>query len=119
MIGGRAMIKAVGDLTADEAAAELARLAQVFWNLMLNAVKFTPAQGHILIQTSNPAAGSVRIEVSDNGIGIEPEMLARIFEPFQQGEASTTRRYGGLGLGQAAFFQDGGDLAAQRAALEV
>ena len=76
-----------------------ARLAQVFWNLMLNAVKFTPARGQILVGTSNPSPGSVRIEVSDNGIGIEPDMLARIFEPFQQGEASTTRRYGGLGLG--------------------
>ena len=76
-----------------------ARLAQVFWNLVLNAVKFTPNCGKILVTTSNIAPNSVRIEVSDNGIGIEPQMLARIFEPFQQGEASTTRRYGGLGLG--------------------
>ena len=76
-----------------------ARLAQIFWNLMLNAVKFTPAQGCIGVQTGNPSPDIVRIEVSDTGIGIEPAMLARIFEPFQQGEATTTRHYGGLGLG--------------------
>jgi len=76
-----------------------ARLTQVFWNLILNAAKFTPAEGKILVRTFNPAPGRVRIEVSDNGIGIEPGMITRIFEPFQQGGTSTTRRYGGLGLG--------------------
>ena len=76
-----------------------ARLSQVFWNLLLNAVKFTPAGGRIDVRTSNPRPGRIRVEISDTGIGIEAEMIARIFEPFQQGEASTTRRYGGLGLG--------------------
>jgi signal transduction histidine kinase len=76
-----------------------ARLAQVFWNLLLNAVKFTPAQGCIGVHTSNPAPRLIRIEVSDTGIGIDPEMISRIFEPFQQGEESTSRRFGGLGLG--------------------
>jgi signal transduction histidine kinase len=76
-----------------------ARLAQVSWNLILNAVKFTPAEGRITVRTCNPEPGRVRIEVEDTGIGIEPEMLARIFEPFQQGEENTTRRFGGLGLG--------------------
>jgi signal transduction histidine kinase len=76
-----------------------ARLAQVFWNLMLNAVKFTPPHGCIGLHTSNPTPGTVRVDVSDTGIGIETAMLSRIFDPFQQGEESTTRRYGGLGLG--------------------
>ncbi len=76
-----------------------ARLAQVFWNLLLNAIKFTPAGGNIEIRTSNPEKGRVKIEVVDTGIGIEPKMLASIFEPFQQGDAAHTRRYGGLGLG--------------------
>lgn len=76
-----------------------ARLAQIFWNLILNAVKFTPAEGRITVRTENPTPGSVRIDITDTGIGIDPEMLARIFEPFQQGENSTTRRFGGVGLG--------------------
>lgn len=76
-----------------------ARLAQVFWNLMLNAVKFTPAEGKIRVRTFNPAPGSVTIEVNDTGIGIDPDMLTRVFEPFQQGDQGHTRRYGGLGLG--------------------
>jgi CheY-like chemotaxis protein len=76
-----------------------ARLAQIFWNLILNAVKFTPAEGCITVRTTNPQPGRVLIDVIDTGIGIDPEMLSRIFEPFQQGEDSTTRRFGGVGLG--------------------
>lgn len=75
------------------------RLAQVVWNLMLNSVKFTAAGGRICVRTSNPGSDRVRVEVSDTGIGIDSDMLVRIFEPFQQGDESTTRRYGGLGLG--------------------
>lgn len=78
---------------------DAARLAQVFWNLILNAIKFTPADGTVTITTSNPSPGMVRIEVHDTGIGIEQDKLTRIFEPFQQAEESTSRRYGGLGLG--------------------
>lgn len=78
---------------------DAARLAQVFWNLVLNAVKFTPANGSITIRSSNPQPNRIRIVVSDTGIGIAADKLARIFEPFQQGEESMTRRYGGLGLG--------------------
>jgi signal transduction histidine kinase len=78
---------------------DAARLAQVFWNLLLNAMKFTPAEGRITVSTSNPAPNRFRVEVADTGIGIAPEMLARIFEPFQQGEEADARRYGGLGLG--------------------
>ena len=93
-----------------------ARLAQVFWNLLLNAVKFTPAEGRISVRTTNPTPGSVRVEVTDNGIGIASEMLSQIFEPFQQGEHSTTRRFGGVGLGlsiaKALVEAHGGSIAA-------
>jgi signal transduction histidine kinase len=87
------------DATESHVRGDAARLAQVFWNLTLNAIKFTPADGLVTISTANPSPGTVRIEVQDTGIGIEADKLTRIFEPFQQAEESTSRRYGGLGLG--------------------
>ena len=86
--------------------ADPVRLQQVFWNLIKNAVKFTEGGGSVTIRTrleaDREAPGErLVIEVSDTGIGIEPEILGRIFDPFQQGETSITRRYGGLGLGLA------------------
>jgi len=87
--------------------ADPARLQQVFWNLIKNAVKFTPEGGAITIRTSNEGApddedgARVIVEVADTGIGIDPDVLPRIFDPFQQGEATITRKYGGLGLGLA------------------
>jgi len=87
--------------------ADPARLQQVFWNLIKNAVKFTADGGAITIRTRNardadPSRGRrLVIEFSDTGIGIEPDVLSRIFDPFQQGETSITRRFGGLGLGLA------------------
>jgi signal transduction histidine kinase/CheY-like chemotaxis protein len=96
---------------------DAARLAQVFWNLTLNALKFTPSDGMVTITTSNPSPGMVRIEVHDTGIGIEPDKLTRIFEPFQQAEESMSRRYGGLGLGlsvaQGLVKAHGGVIRAQ------
>jgi signal transduction histidine kinase/CheY-like chemotaxis protein len=94
-----------------------ARLAQVFWNLILNAVKFTSAENRITIRTTNPAPGRVRVEVVDRGIGIDPEMLQRIFDPFQRGEHAHTRRYGGMGLGlsiaKGLVEAHGGSIAAR------
>jgi CheY-like chemotaxis protein len=86
--------------------ADTARLQQVFWNLIRNAVKFTPEGGRVTIRTSNVAdpggpEGLIVIEVSDSGIGIEPAVLPVIFDPFQQGETTITRKFGGLGLGLA------------------
>lgn len=78
-----------------------ARLLQVFWNLMKNSVKFTPARGRIVIETFNPAAETIEIRTSDTGIGIEPEKIDKIFNAFEQGQSSITRRFGGLGLGLA------------------
>jgi PAS domain S-box-containing protein len=77
---------------------DAARLQQVFWNLIKNAVKFTPAGGRIEVTTRNPASSRLEIMVADNGSGIEPALLPRIFEAFEQGSA---RRFGGLGLGLA------------------
>ena len=78
--------------------ADPVRIQQVFWNLMNNAVKFTPEKGRIRIRSFNEGARFV-FEISDSGIGIDPERQARIFEPFHQGERSITRQFGGLGLG--------------------
>jgi PAS domain S-box-containing protein len=78
--------------------ADPVRIQQVFWNLINNAVKFTPQKGRISIHSFNKGKQFV-FEISDTGIGIEPERAARIFEPFHQGERSITRRFGGLGLG--------------------
>ena len=78
---------------------DAARLTQVFSNLLTNAAKFTPAAGLVAIRTANTDEGKLRIEVSDTGIGIAPDVLPKIFDPFCQGEVGTTRRFGGLGLG--------------------
>jgi signal transduction histidine kinase len=95
------------DLTVDLAAIEhigigdQGRLGQVFWNLLKNAVKFTPAGGSVSLTSSNPAPGRMAVTVADTGIGIEPDVLTKIFTPFEQGEQTVTRRFGGLGLGLA------------------
>jgi PAS domain S-box-containing protein len=78
--------------------ADPVRIQQVFWNLINNAVKFTPQKGRISIRSFHKGKQFV-FEISDTGIGIEPERAARVFEPFHQGERSITRRFGGLGLG--------------------
>ena len=81
--------------------ADPARLQQVFWNLVKNAAKFTPRGGRVSVATRNDEAHHVVIEISDNGIGIEPELMPRIFDAFEQGGRSVTSKYGGLGLGLA------------------
>ena len=81
--------------------ADPARLQQVFWNLVKNAVKFTPAEGRIVIETFNPSPGEIEIKIADTGIGIEEAKLGKIFNAFEQGQSSITRRFGGLGLGLA------------------
>ena len=88
------------------------RIQQVLCNLLANAAKFTPAGGTVRVRTWNeaptppvaPGPGFAApavfaVEVSDTGVGIEPDVLPRIFNAFEQGERSITRRYGGLGLG--------------------
>jgi signal transduction histidine kinase/ActR/RegA family two-component response regulator len=74
------------------------RLQQVAWNLLSNAIKFTPRGGkvQVLLERVN---SHIEISVADTGIGIQPEFLTQVFDRFLQADASTTRRYGGLGLG--------------------
>jgi PAS domain S-box-containing protein len=77
------------------------RLRQVLVNLVGNAIKFTE-RGHVLIKVDRPEGahdGQVRFSVTDTGIGIPEDKLAKIFEAFTQADSSTTRRYGGTGLG--------------------
>ncbi len=81
--------------------ADPTRIRQVFWNLVNNAVKFTPAGGSIAVCTRNENPAQLTIEVTDTGVGIEPEQAARIFDAFEQGERTVTRQFGGLGLGLA------------------
>jgi len=80
--------------------ADADRMQQVFWNLIQNAIKFTPAGGEITIRSSD-RAGNLYITVSDTGCGIEPEVLTRIFEPFEQGGRKSKESLQGLGLGLA------------------
>jgi CheY-like chemotaxis protein/anti-sigma regulatory factor (Ser/Thr protein kinase) len=74
------------------------RLRQVAWNLVSNAVKFTPHGGRVSVALSSDAS-AVELCVSDSGQGISPDFLPFVFERFRQADASTTRAYGGLGLG--------------------
>ncbi len=91
------------DLAAGQHAitGDTARLRQAFWNVLKNAAKFTPAGGKIIVRTSNPGPGEIAVEITDDGIGIEPAALPKIFSAFEQGGAPVTQRYGGLGLGLA------------------
>jgi PAS domain S-box-containing protein len=81
--------------------ADRARLQQVFWNLINNALKFSPNDSHVIIRTDNPSEGRIAVEVRDHGFGIEPEKLPRLFDAFEQGGRAITKRFGGLGLGLA------------------
>ncbi|HYI12901.1 MAG TPA: PAS domain S-box protein [Thermoanaerobaculia bacterium] len=74
------------------------RIQQVIWNLLTNAVKFTPREGAVRI-SARRTASHVQIAVTDNGEGIDPQFLPHIFEPFRQAESASTRVHGGLGLG--------------------
>jgi PAS domain S-box-containing protein len=80
--------------------ADPARLQQVVLNLLKNAIKFTPEGGLIELKTSNEG-GTVEVVVHDNGIGMSPVTLDKLFQPFEQGTDEVVKRYGGLGLGLA------------------
>ncbi|AFY43228.1 PAS domain S-box protein [Nostoc sp. PCC 7107] len=80
------------------------RLQQVVWNLLSNAVKFTPAFGQIEIQVQE-IDSQAQIQVSDNGKGIRSEFLPFVFDYFRQADGTTTRKFGGLGLGLAIVRQ--------------
>jgi signal transduction histidine kinase/ActR/RegA family two-component response regulator len=85
----------VGAISADSA-----RLQQIIWNLLSNAVKFTPHGGKIDVRVERDGPNA-KVSVSDTGQGIEREFLPRVFDRFRQADSSTTRSFGGLGLGLA------------------
>ena len=76
-----------------------ARLQQVFWNLLKNAIKFTPVGGSISLRSENPQTKRIRLSVKDTGIGIPAGILPRIFDPFERGPKTISPRLSGLGLG--------------------
>lgn len=80
------------------------RLQQVVWNLLTNAIKFTPRGGRVEVALTQ-ADGFAQISVTDTGKGISPDFLPHIFESFRQQDASITRQHGGLGLGMAIVYQ--------------
>ena len=97
--------------------ADGAKLQQIIWNLLKNAIKFTPEGGDITISSDNPSESVFTVSVHDTGIGMEPEVMQRIFDPFEQGNRSFEHRVGGLGLGLAISKSlaqaHGGTLTAQ------
>lgn len=86
---------------AHHVSADAAKFQQIIWNLLKNAIKFTPESGEIVISSENPAPQMLQITVRDTGVGIEPDLMERIFDPFEQGNRSVERGFGGLGLGLA------------------
>jgi CheY-like chemotaxis protein len=103
--------------------ADPARLQQVLWNLIKNAIKFTPPGGTVTVRSRDAEGNSqvttgpgLILEVSDTGIGIDPDVRPRIFDIFEQGSLSSPRQRGGLGLGlmisRSIVEQHGGHIAA-------
>jgi CheY-like chemotaxis protein len=78
---------------------DAARLQQVLWNILLNAIKFTESGGSITIGTANNSDGEIDVSIEDTGIGMTPETISKLFVPFEQGDPTQHRRYRGLGLG--------------------
>jgi PAS domain S-box-containing protein len=92
--------------TAGEAvvSGDASRLQQVFWNVLSNAVKFTPRDGRVQVRLAS-TRDYAEVRVTDTGAGIPPEFLPYVFDRFRQADASTTRRFGGLGLGLSIVKQ--------------
>ena len=113
------------ELRADRATARAdpARLQQVFWNLLNNAIKFTANGGEVEIRTCNSGTNALTVEVRDTGVGIPPESVSKIFRPFEQGALGGNHRYGGLGLGlaisKAIVELHGGQISASSAGVNL
>jgi signal transduction histidine kinase/ActR/RegA family two-component response regulator len=98
--------------TEREVWADPIRLQQVLWNLLQNAIKYTPEGGEVRLETSNPRPGTLQVVVHDSGIGVDAQDLSRVFKPFERPAAADGNRFGGLGLGmfitKAIVEQHGG-----------
>src|SRR5579862_6827821 len=94
----RVQLQAMLEPSAGAVQGDPDRLQQVLWNLLTNAVKFTPAEGHITVSLAR-VDSHLEVEVADTGEGIDPAFLPFIFDRFRQADASTRRQHGGLGLG--------------------
>lgn len=92
------------DLSVGQVRGDVGRLQQVIWNLLSNAIKFTPSGGRVTVRLTQVGCHA-QIVVSDTGKGIKPEFLPYVFELFRQQDSSTTRAFGGLGLGLAIVRQ--------------
>ena len=92
------------DPRAGQITGDAGRLQQVVWNLLSNAIKFTPRSGRVELRMES-ADNQVRITVSDTGKGIEPEFMPFVFDRFRQSDSSSSRRFGGLGLGLSLVKQ--------------
>ena len=103
--------------TNSRIAADPGRLQQVFWNLIINAARYSPARSHLTIRTRNIAADALEIEFQDEGRGLESSQLEEIFEPFVQARAGGADRGPGLGLGlsigRSIVEAHGGSLVAE------
>jgi signal transduction histidine kinase len=88
------------------------RLQQVMWNLISNAIKFTPKGGRVQVVLGR-AESHVEVSVVDNGIGIDPAFLPHVFEPFRQENAGSMRRHSGLGLDSRSFARSSSSMAAR------
>jgi PAS domain S-box-containing protein len=92
------------DAPAGQVSGDPDRLQQVAWNLISNAIKFTPCGGRVIVGLAR-VESHVEVTVSDTGLGIAPEFLPHVFDRFRQADATTTRVFGGLGLGLAIVRQ--------------
>ncbi len=102
--------------------ADATRLQQVVWNLLTNAIKFTPKSGRIMLRARRTSS-HIQIAVTDSGAGIDPGFLPHVFEPFRQAENPSTRVHGGLGLGLSIvrylIEAHGGTVAAESAGRDL
>ncbi|HYD29968.1 MAG TPA: ATP-binding protein [Azospirillaceae bacterium] len=100
---GESGVELVGEVTPGlpRLWADRRALCQILLNLLSNAVKFTPEGGRACVRAWRESDGGLALAVTDTGVGIAPEILPRVTEPFQQGETTTSRQFGGVGLGLA------------------
>ena len=97
-LANKISVEAIPDRAVPHVLADPERLQQVLWNLLSNAVKFTPEGGRVSVMLRHDDR-EVQIAVRDTGIGIDPEFIPYVFDRFRQGDGSSTREHGGLGLG--------------------